>query len=222
MPFVVPDACTLPRPGRSLGCCGCERTVSGNREQLMATTAARIKPFRPTGRSTPRPLAGRWRDAARIGFGGFVLAMAAYNTTMVLPDAAEAYRGVAELSWPGFDWLMLHLVVPAAVPFTVLLIAFEVGVAVLVLSKGRWVRVGLLAAMAFMIGLAPLMSWYELANLPLVAGALALLARDYDRSLLDVAAHSALPTTALPGRRPLGACGSPEAPPRPGHRPRRP
>ena len=36
-----------------------------------------------------------------------------------------------------------------------------------------------------MIGLAPLMSWYELANLPLVAWALALLARDYDRSLLD-------------------------------------
>jgi hypothetical protein len=69
---------------------------------------------------------------------------------------------------------------------TVLLIAFEVGVAVLVLSKGRQVRIGLLAAIAFMIGLAPLMSWYELANVPLVAGALALLARDYDRSLLDM------------------------------------
>jgi hypothetical protein len=50
------------------------------------------------------------------------------------------------------------------VPFTVLLVAFEVGVAVLVLSKDRRVRVGLLAAVAFMIGLAPLMSWYELAN----------------------------------------------------------
>ena len=37
-----------------------------------------------------------------------------------------------------------------------------------------------------MIGLAPLMSWYELANLPLVAWALALLARDYDRNLLDM------------------------------------
>jgi hypothetical protein len=58
--------------------------------------------------------------------------------------------------------------------------------AVLVLSKGRRVRVGLPAAIAFMIGLAPLMSWYELANVPLVAGALALLARDYDRRLLDM------------------------------------
>jgi hypothetical protein len=153
----------------------------------MATTAARRKAFHPTDLSTPRPIAGRWRNAARIAFGGFFLTMAAYNTTVVLPNAAASYTNIAdELAWPGFDWLMLHLVVPAAVPFTVLLIAFEVGVAVLVLSKGRGVRVGLLAAVAFMIALAPLMSWYELANVPLVAGALALLARDYDRSLLDM------------------------------------
>jgi hypothetical protein len=151
----------------------------------MATTAVRTKPFRPGGGLSSRPIAGKWRNAGRIAFGGFFLAMAAYNTTVVLPNAAESYRSVAEISWPGFDWLMLHLVVPAAVPLTVLLIAFEVSVAVLVLSKGRWVRVGLLAAVAFMLGLAPLMSWYELANVPLVAGALALLARDYDRSLLD-------------------------------------
>jgi hypothetical protein len=45
--------------------------------------------------------------------------------------------------------------------------------------------VGLLAAIAFMIGLASLIGWYELFNVPLVAGALALLARDDDRSLLD-------------------------------------
>jgi hypothetical protein len=152
----------------------------------MATTATRIKPFSPAGLLAPRPMAGRWRNAARIGFGGFFLAMAAYNTTVVLPNAAESYRGVAELSWPGFDWLMLHLVVPTGVPLTVLLVAFEVGVAVLVLSRGRRVRVGLLAAVAFVIGLAPFMSWYELANVPLVVWALALLARDYDRSLLEL------------------------------------
>jgi hypothetical protein len=153
----------------------------------MATTAARIKTVRPTGLLTPRPIAGKWRNAARIAFGGFFVAMATYNATVVLPDAAASYTNIANnLAWPGFDWLMLHLVVPAAVPFTVALIAFEVGVAVLVLSKGRRVRVGLLAAIAFMIGLAPLMSWYELGNVPLVAWALALLARDYDRSLLDM------------------------------------
>ena len=153
----------------------------------MATTATRIKPFRPTGLLTPRPIAGRWRNAARIGFGGFFLAMAAYNTTVVLPNAAESYTNIAnELAWPGFDWVVLHLVVPAGVPLTVLLVAFEVGVAVLVLSKGRRVHLGLLAAVAFMVGLAPFMSWYELANVPLVAWALVLLARDYDRSLPEM------------------------------------
>jgi hypothetical protein len=153
----------------------------------MAITAASIKSFRPTPLLTARPIAGRWRNAARVAFGGFILAMAAYNTTVTLPNAAASYTDIAnDLAWPGFDWLLLHLVVPAAVPFTLLLIAFEVGVAAMVLSKGRWVRVGLLAAVAFMIGLAPLMSWYELANVPLVAWALALLTRDYDRSLLDM------------------------------------
>jgi hypothetical protein len=113
--------------------------------------------------------------------------MATYNATVTLPNAAESYTNIANnLAWPGFDWLLLHLVVPAGVPLTMLLIALEVGVAVLVVSKGQRVRLGLLAAVAFQIGLAPLMSWYELANVPLVAWALLLLARDYDRSLWDL------------------------------------
>jgi hypothetical protein len=152
----------------------------------MATTATRTRAHSPTGLLASRPIAGKWRNAARIGFGGFFLAMAAYNTTVTLPNTAEIYKALADLSWPGFDWFVLHLVRPVGVPFTVLLIAFEVGVAVLVLSKGRRVRLGLLAALGFMIGLAPFTSWYELVNVPLAAGALLLLGRDYDRSLLDL------------------------------------
>jgi hypothetical protein len=153
----------------------------------MASTATSIGTPRLARLLAPRPIAGRWRNAARLAFGGFYLAMATYNTTVILPNAAASYQQIAdELAWPGFDWLMLHLVVPAAVPFTVLLIAFEVGVALLVLSKSQRVRLGLLAAIAFQIGLAPLLSWYELGNVPLVAWALLLLARDYDRSLWDL------------------------------------
>jgi hypothetical protein len=105
---------------------------------------------------------------------------------LTLPNAAEIYKALAELSWPGFNWPVLHIVRPVGVPFTMLLIAFEVGVAVLVLSKGRQVRLGLLAALGFMIVLAPFTSWYELGNVPLAAWALLLLARDYDRSLLNI------------------------------------
>jgi hypothetical protein len=153
----------------------------------MATTATSLRPPSLARLLVPRPAAGTWRNAARLGFGGFFLAMATYNATVTLPNAAESYKQIADnLAWPGFDWLLLHLVVPAAVPLTVLLIAFEVSVAALVLSKGQRVRLGLLAAVAFMVGLAPLLSWYELANVPLVALALVLLARDYDRSPVDM------------------------------------
>lgn len=153
----------------------------------MASTTTSLSTPRPARLVAPRPLAGRWRNAARLAFGGFYLAMATYNVTVTLPNAVASYTDIANnLAWPGFDWLLLHLVVPAAVPLTVLLIAFEVSVALLVLSKGQRVRLGLLAAVAFMAGLAPLLSWYELANVPLVAWALLLLARDYDRSLWDL------------------------------------
>jgi hypothetical protein len=152
----------------------------------MATTATRIRAPSPTGLLAPRPIAGKWRNAARVSFGGFFLAMATYNATVTLPNTAETYKNLADLSWPGFDWFVLHVVGPAGVPFTVLLIASEVGVAALVLSKGRLVRLGLLATLGFMIGLAPFLSWYELANVPLAAWALLLLGRDYDRSLWDM------------------------------------
>jgi hypothetical protein len=153
----------------------------------MATTATSLRPPSLARLLAPRPIAGAWRNAARLGFGGFFLAMATYNATVTLPNAAESYTDFADnLAWPGVDWLLLHLVVPVAVPLTVLLVAFEAGVTVLVLSTGRRVRLGLLAAIAFMVGLAPLLSWYELANVPLVALALLLLGRDYQRSLLDL------------------------------------
>jgi hypothetical protein len=153
----------------------------------MASTTTSLSRPRGARLLAPHSTTGAWRNAARLAFGGFYLAMATYNTAVILPNAAKSYTDIANtLAWPGFDWIMLHLVVPAAVPLTVLLIAFEVSVAVLVLSKGQRVRLGLLAAIAFQIGLTPLLSWYELGNVPLVAWALLLLARDYDRSLWDM------------------------------------
>jgi hypothetical protein len=112
--------------------------------------------------------------------------MAGYNAVVVVPDAAETYRKLARLSWPGVDRLMLDLVVPVATPWALALVCFEVAVASLLLWRGRAVRVGLLTAVAFMIGLTPSVSWSVLANVPLVIGALLLLSRDYDRSVLDV------------------------------------
>jgi hypothetical protein len=87
----------------------------------MASTTISLKPPRAARLLAPRPAAGAWRNAARLGFGAFFLAMATYNVTVTLPNAAAAYQQIAEdLAWPGVDWLLRHLVVPAAVPLTVL------------------------------------------------------------------------------------------------------
>lgn len=158
----------------------------------MTTSTARAAYRRGRAHPGRRP-AGPWTTAARLAFGGFFLAMAAYNAVVVAPHAADAYRGVAAVAWPGVDRLVLDLVVPWATPLAVALVVFEVGVAVLVLSAGRAVRVGLVAAVVFMIALAPLMSWYELANVPLVALALVLLTREHDRGLLAVLRGSPRP-----------------------------
>lgn len=144
------------------------------------------RPGRSAWRGT-RPPAGRWQTAARVAFGVFFLAMAVYNAVVVVPHAADAYRGVAGVSWPGVDRLVLDLVVPVAQPLAVALVVFELAVAVLVLAAGRAVRAGLVAAVVFMVALAPLMSWYELANIPLIAVALVLLTRDHDRDVLGLA-----------------------------------
>jgi hypothetical protein len=47
---------------------------------------------------------------------------------------------------------VLHVARPAGKLFTVLLSSFEIGVAALVLSKGRRVHLALMAALAFMVG----------------------------------------------------------------------
>ncbi|MCK2212439.1 hypothetical protein MF672_001290 [Actinomadura sp. ATCC 31491] len=130
-------------------------------------------------------------EVARAGFGVFYLAMVVVNLAVTLPGAQEFYPSIARISWPGFDWLVLHVVTPVAVPFTLLLIGFEIAVTALVLWRGAAVRIALVAAMVFMVGLAPFMSVYELGNVPLLVWAALLLRRDYPRTLPGLLTHRA-------------------------------
>ena len=147
--------------------------VHGNKNQA-------IQPDTPVDAT---PIAGRWRNAARIGFGGFFLAMAALQHHGGPAQHRETYRSIAErpgqLRLAHADrWCRPGAPDPAAD-------RLRSRRAALVLSKGQG------SASAAGGGrlhdrLAALMSWYELANLPLVAWALVLMARDYDRSLLNM------------------------------------
>jgi hypothetical protein len=79
----------------------------------MASTVTNLSTPSLTRLLRPRPIAGTWRNAARLGFGGFYLATATFNAIVTLPNAAAFYQSVAnELAWPGFDRLLRQLVVP--------------------------------------------------------------------------------------------------------------
>ncbi|MGB7979395.1 MAG: hypothetical protein WCF36_01210 [Candidatus Nanopelagicales bacterium] len=123
---------------------------------------------------------------SRRGLGVFFCAMAGYNLFVVRPDAEELYRDIAEeLAWPGVAALMSSLVLPRAAVFAVALAAFEITVGLLMMTSGRRARVALWCAVAFMVGLLPIVSYYAFANLPLVVLALVLLRRDEGLAVND-------------------------------------
>ncbi len=135
---------------------------------------------------TERTRAGRWATAGRLALAVYFFLMAGVNVAVTLPNAEATYGGLAKLSWPYFAWVPEFISGSLAVPFTALLILWEVAIGVLLLGKGRPVRIALWAVLFQMLALAPFLGWYELANLPIAVLAAALLTRDHDRTVLDV------------------------------------
>jgi hypothetical protein len=67
-----------------------------------------------------------------------------------------------------------------------LLIVWEVAVGLLLLSRGRAVRLGLWAVLFQVLALAPFLGWYEIPNLLTAMVVVWLLRREHDRSLTQV------------------------------------
>lgn len=98
----------------------------------------------------------------------------------------EMFDDLARLAvLPPYRGLLASVIRPLAMPFTLLLIAFELAVTVFVLARGKAVKFGLLAAIIFELALIPGVAVYGLVNLVLAAGQALLLRRTYPRSLLD-------------------------------------
>lgn len=141
---------------------------------LVASTAPGIR-----RRSAP-PLALAGRILLALAF----LAGAAFNALMTLRDP-QSLRGFADLAM--LDVLrrfILEWVLPYAIPFVFLLIAFEATVGVLLLVRGAAVRLALLAALAFYVVLIPVLREYGLANLPFLVLALTLLRHEYPEAVV--------------------------------------
>jgi len=119
--------------------------------------------------------------------GIFFLVMAiGVNVVLVLvaPNLFVAL-GTNDAIIPLYRWFFENFVALAPPLFGLLAAAYEITIALMMLSKDKYVKWGLIGGIVFLIGITPLGVW-TLAN-PILALTLAyLLTREYDRSLLEM------------------------------------
>ncbi len=126
-------------------------------------------------------------QAGRIIVALYFMVMALGVNGLYLLRHPEAYDAIADLAvLAPYQWLLREVIRPLATPFTLLLIAFELAVALLVLSKGVAVRLGLIAGIVFQLAVIPGVAAYGLVNLPVVAAQALLLRTTFDRSVIDL------------------------------------
>jgi len=126
-------------------------------------------------------------NAGRIFLAIFFLVMAiGVNVVLVFVAPAQFVAlGTDEALVPLYHWFFENVVAIAPPLFGLLAAAYELTIALMMLSGGRYAKWGLIGGIVFLVGITPLGVW-TLAN-PLLAAAMALLLRrDYDRSLPEM------------------------------------
>ncbi|QIN84710.1 hypothetical protein GBA63_20190 [Rubrobacter tropicus] len=145
--------------------------------------------------------------AGRVLVGVFFLIMAlGVNVVLVLtaPELFVALGAEAPLV-PPYGWFFENVVALAPPLFGLLAAAFETTIALMILSRSRYVKWGLVGGVAFLVGITPLGVW-TLAN-PVLALALAvLLRREYIRGLPEMIGDAVRParshaSATVAGRR---------------------
>lgn len=126
-----------------------------------------------------RQEAGRLANIGRVIVGAYFLLGAMFNAIVTYPDATAVYEAFAELSWPVFDSFVRQVVLPVAQPVTVLVIAFEFAVGSVIISRSRWTRRAIQAAVLWHVALIPFLSFYAIVNVVVAAAIALLLCRDY-------------------------------------------
>ena len=118
-------------------------------------------------------------NVTRIAWGVFFLGSAVFNAVITAPNAEQVYRSFESLSWPVAEQLVRHLVVPVGMAFTVLVVAVEITVGLLILRR-RSARFGIVISLAWLAVLIPFLNGYGLVNVVLIAALAPLLHYDYD------------------------------------------
>lgn len=117
------------------------------------------------------------RNVGEIGFGILLLAGAIFNLAYTLRHSKEFYGSFAANAWfRPYRALIQRMVIPHAMLFTILLIAFQASVGLMLLTRGSLVNPALIAGAVFSLGVIPASNLVgAMANLGLGV-ALALLA----------------------------------------------
>jgi hypothetical protein len=132
-------------------------------------------------------VAGPIASTLRLLAGSLFVVASVGNALGFLPDAERLLADMLELTL--FDWYRdLFDAVVMANPrlWVALLSAYELTAGLLMLHRGRAVRIGLGMGIVFMLGIVPLIGWYSLTNLVTVVPLVVLIFFSYPRSLLDV------------------------------------
>lgn len=140
--------------------------------------------------------------AGRVFVGIFFLLMAiGVNVVLVLvaPEQFVALGTDAPLV-PLYRWFFGNVVALAPPLFGLLAAAYEIAVAVSILSKGKYARWGLVGGIVFLIGTTPLGVW-TLANPVMALSLMLLLRKEYDRSLAEMVRSGEKPDPKKGDRR---------------------
>jgi hypothetical protein len=133
-----------------------------------------------------RPPAGIGWDIWRGVIGLSYLAAAVFNSVYTLPRSSELDE-YAEGAWFGFlQDFMWNVFMPNGEVFMTLVIIFEIAAAVLILNRDRFVDVGVIASVGWVLLVLPFLAWpYLLTNLVLAVLQGVLLLRRYEVTIFE-------------------------------------
>ena len=136
-----------------------------------------------------------WPNAARIFVGSFFIVMAVAVNVVVVTTAPDQFvkLGADAPLIPAYGWFFRTVVASAPQAVGIAVAAGEIAVGLLILSRGRGARLGLIGAIVFLLIITPLGVW-TLPN-PIFAAGLAWLLKGHFPS-------SVLRLPPLPSHRP--------------------
>jgi hypothetical protein len=125
-------------------------------------------------------------NAGRIFLGIFFLVMAiGVNGSFTFTNPQGYIDYASDALIPIYRDIALTVLELSPVGFGLLLMAFEIAMGLLLLHKGRSVKIGLVGTMVFLIGIAPL-SVLQLPWLGLLVGQVYLLTKEFEISFLGI------------------------------------